>query len=925
MPPPHNGHTLRLKWKYAGEDGWHYTKAVWGEGCRTVQAFCLSVAERIGLLTVQGCMSLSVCCCHDGVDEYPADIMQWGLADIEAYRDRHGIGKRPVLGIQIHGTSDTQQVQTPHTPSSLTWDTFFRLYTRRLEAERKWLPGRRMVNRERDLVAYAADMVYQLLAIPTGDDIPMYSVPGAVGVRGSGKTEFTHQALYVLFSDATLVERVVDSVTEKLKGVCIGSSDGQLPDTARRLTTCLLYLLLSGRYVLTEYSKCFELSPEQYMDTRACYQLMGRDCLSVEERSHPVCTTSTLSLLQRSLAAYPGTPVLDAVDNNPFITRICPRGVDSDVLTLLCGSLSVSGTVTDATVLSVLSDVCQACGCAPRTVLPAVVVVDEVTVGDEALYRYMHQRIGSKLCVYAVAGLSQRGIGQSMEVQRLRLIPYILPPITDRRHLSTLLQTTHYTLGHSHFEDGINLSSLMTQTDFNAGVRYLLQCEGNPRVIVAAMTEFYDNVHMETEERSGREGTYEWTVPCINTAGASDDMCMDSVLSGIALCGLPLTDTTEIRTECDEVHTLQTLVREGVMASPLYVGESASTASGYSVIVLPVDAPRPDTHEDPFSPLNGVVEVSLKECFSAYLGDIQYARPVQTSDETGLCCVETGCDSDPVTPKWALACTFVVTALERMRCSQFISDPSASDGQVSLTHVFGVPQLSNQECALIGQTAIPEHHSLFDSVQRVTYDRVYGQKGHAAYVVTPPFGSDTVSPYGFSHTLRILARPLFANVLHPEGYMGEPSAPSSVLEGHDGQAVVCLNTPSALGPSWTMHDAVGAIYGDIVSDTNSHTLMMQYLSMVLIDPTPTLIVTICITPLDSSAVPDSSDHWLQLDSVDMRHYHILQELDDTVCSRKVAAAVRALLSDHQQRERLLSVTHVVMGPEAYGPVLGGVV
>ncbi|GCA62970.1 hypothetical protein KIPB_007057 [Kipferlia bialata] len=797
-------------------------------------------------------------------------------------------------------------------------------------------PKRQMVNRESATISYTARVAIQLLGLP-GRDKRWY-VNGAVGTMGSGKTEFSEQCLFKVLSDAAVVEGAIEAVSLYLKEDYGVVKEPLQP--AAKLVFALQYLLLSGRFV--SVMKDFNSDTAESTLTERIQKCLVPTYSAMTSLSEfiPLCLNTRdiedlLALSAPVTQHKSGTEIREALSMCPW------RWMQLESCTLneankdsAAFKETYAACFSDEYVKGLLTYVVQVLEpeMSEFKWLPVIVFVDEVTGGkdEREMFLFMRESMKNRLCFFTVAGLNQTGISDAMRGSGLFLRPYRLSAITAAEDIVSLLTMRHYG-----FEKGTGyLSEPVSLMDSNSAVlpsalKCLIKCGGNPRIIIHTLGQYYS---------ASNKQTHVWKPVLPHKRSDTYSFPASEELESISMCGLVL-HTDQSVSLSDVSYTVTKLEEMQVMLNPYPDPYSRAQRLGdvvsprFVCIAVPQILPcQVNVPADTVTPGLTTRHVSLPVAFNelAHMVGANAQRVMTESDNTAREKV----DDFSMYLQMALAAVW----RERIRCyAQYVvyqSDPIS----IPLWALFGIPQDSGRASALVSGGAC-----VSNDAERLLW------LGVKRYV---PLVPGSVREFHFRQGLGGLETLLGTKGLEtvhkiPKLNLVYASARLYPKLEAEGKLVtadsipmgIVLNGDGAPAGDIIMKDEHGIIAIDsLQTNTESDTFLDQYLKMVFCLPVPTLVVSVCTAVIDKSAVQGAT-HWLRLGTVGERYAAIESYIEREIAAHMEGGAkdgevvecdtldrlkcIEDALKDECTRMELLAVPHVILGVEAYGPVIGG--
>eukprot|EP00768_Dysnectes_brevis_P004767 gnl/Dysnectes_brevis/3457_a4378_522.p1 GENE.gnl/Dysnectes_brevis/3457_a4378_522~~gnl/Dysnectes_brevis/3457_a4378_522.p1 ORF type:complete len:609 (+),score=46.95 gnl/Dysnectes_brevis/3457_a4378_522:790-2616(+) len=202
------------------------------------------------------------------------------------------------------------------------------------------------------------------------------------------------------------------------------------------------------------------------------------------------------------------------------------------VLRISIGDWSPDMSVCDSKALSRLNEQ-LAIAHPPRTALPLLLHVDEVTGTEEELFRLLRELMCSNTAVCYVSGLRDVELKKILKVSNTFLVPYRLSPLIKPSNMLEFLRTSPYlrsdhTLYQPHvLPSSSELDSGMIPLVVSEAVRTMISSGGNPRVLVYMMRHYMD--------------TKEWTSNLsVLDLKKKQPIVISPDLVRVSLAGLPL-------------------------------------------------------------------------------------------------------------------------------------------------------------------------------------------------------------------------------------------------------------------------------------------------------------------------------------------------------------------------------------------------
>ncbi|GIQ80525.1 hypothetical protein KIPB_001337 [Kipferlia bialata] len=797
--------------------------------------------------------------------------------------------------------------------------------------EHEWRSQHIMVGRDAAVVSYVSNLAVQLLTIDYDEDYPVNAV---IGAHGSGKTEFVHQALYRLTIDTDIAAAVLHAVECKVRKMLNRKRD-LASRLARQLTACLIYTVITGRLIVTDITHVPSDKAQCHVESRICQGLEASrlSMLRMENNATPMGYVSFahpnevagsfigMEAMEREMDMYRCMSIRSVMPLYLARLGVYQRrfSVQESVLEVM-DMVGLDASTSDSTVTQLLGDVVKKVTGTTKTDcrVPVFVVVEGVSEANKKLFRWMAHGIQRHSLVFAVSGTSHDSIWTATIETHMAIKPYRLEAITRVPDTCRFICDNHGVPGSLSPIQGV------TRADLARGVWCLFQCGGDPSLFL--------------EASDGFTHTGQWVVPC--TAGRYNvDSEVYTLLQAFSLCGQRV-DTGFL--VGDATWRMEDLERLGVSLTPYTTPPLSSLRHStahfchFCVPMVPI-LYQEGNHRNRAPPDT----VSLRSLFSTMLDcyvnrhSATHNQGLNAGPSVSLITNPSHLGFPDSVDHWiphGIETLYMTILLERARLSRYLGCGNRS---VRLDRIFGVPHMPIQPSATVERQITFQMDNLWQSHPRKCL-RDYGTPGQSVYhsefigrLGIPVFAPQEAAPE-YQHTLMRLDHPLMSDTLFAENAEthGTISGEMSILNVQEGDAPIWfLNTPNAPGPGWGLVDARGPIYGyTTVSSHESHVLIDQYLKAALCSPAPTLIVSVSPVEMDTRII--TPGHWVLADTIEKRHTMVREWLKTNPCGWEEGPInrARALLGTlTEETTQLLSIPHVVLGEEAFGPVLGGIV
>ncbi|GCA62612.1 hypothetical protein KIPB_004614 [Kipferlia bialata] len=601
---------------------------------------------------------------------------------------------------------------------------------------------------------------------------------------------------------------------------------------------------------------------------------------------------------------------------------------------------------SDAVALAALRDARSLLGLcpAPDPCFPAIVFVDYIPpTALRHTIQFMRWCSGACLFCTSIDGPLHETAAVA-QICQMELIPLRLGAITAMAAAERFLDIRHHQTDYGPYTvDGFRCE-VTDAEERKRAICTLLSSGGSPLAMKRVIAEY--RRWKESERDTHTRDTHGWWMQ----SAVHDTYRYNSVLEAISMCGIPLVAPGS---EYDgDTLTILHPKRPGVTVAHLetrvlmtpYVVPSCFCPQRY-LQHRPTPSPSPmhtlcvmvpprlsflqlrsvresemdiDTMQHPWAEgRDGTVSVVLSKLYHNIMAE---AVGVYVSKSSHTTIFDT-----------LLRYCLVTVWMERARCALgYVSGTHSPEDLVPLWRVFGLPKihLQGQGCAMVGTT----QHS-----QRETQGGPRGDPYDGVYRTCSGLTDGLVFPGLSRVTLPVPGREtIHAHSMHVlrDCYCSATLQPDAPRISADQLPLGFSLNPSTAGcicPSIIFKDEHGLV---VVTSNHTTCLVHQYLVCALTETLPTLILSVSTENDRGKCLSQSDRDWISIFSLQERHKVIVQFVaqrkregtwSEEMCNGIMAAVTTESEGAPEPKLDMLSIPQVVLGAEAYGPVIAGLV